>query len=82
MMSVEETAAPLNGHRFTKARTACPMFPRALGALNHAPLFPNNSAILFAEIVSHPALHPQTEAWARAALEGARHKRGPPVELL
>jgi hypothetical protein len=81
-MSAEEQAELLNGLHFNTVHSQCPMFPRALTAAHHEPLCLVRAAMLFAEAVSHPALHRQTEAWARVALQGARYKRGPPVELL
>ncbi len=82
MMSVEEMQALLYGEHFTAVRDKCPLFPRAVAPVPHQTLFIEQSALLFAEAVSHPAQHRQTEAWARVALEGARHKRGPPASRL
>ena len=38
------------------------------------------ASLIFAEIVSHPTVKPQTEARARVALDLSRQKRGPPAE--
>lgn len=78
MMSMEELEALLNGEHFTSEPTKCPLFPKAVSPVPHQTLFFDQAALMFAEAVSHPALSRQTEAWARVALEGARHKRGPP----
>jgi hypothetical protein len=78
MMSAEETEALLSGERVPSLRSQCPWFPRPASALAHQTLALEQPALLFAEVLSHPAQHRQTEAWARVALEGARHKRGPP----
>jgi hypothetical protein len=56
--------------------------PRLLSPAPHHDLSFNAAALLFAEVVSHPAAHAQTEAWARVALDGARQKRGPPAVRL
>ena len=82
MMSVEETEALLYGVHFTPAPMKCPLFPKALSPVPHQTLFFDQVALLFGKAFSHPALSRQTEAWARVALGGARHKRGPPVALL
>lgn len=82
MMSVEEMQALLNGHHFTAVRSRCPLYPKAAVPVPHQKLFFDQSGLVFAEAVSHPAQRRQTEAWAPVALEGARHKRGPPVILL
>jgi hypothetical protein len=78
MMSAEEVTALLNGKHPTAIRSKCPMFPRATGTVYQQFFSFDGPPVLFAEVVSHPALHRQTEARARVALEGARHKRGPP----
>ncbi len=77
-MSDEQVAALTNGTQLPSLRSHCTMFPNASTAVNHQPLSFDRAALLFAEALSHPALHRQTEAWARVALAGARHKRGPP----
>jgi hypothetical protein len=83
MMSVEEMETLLYGEHFATVPTKCPLFPKAVIPIPHQTLaFDHHPALLFAEVVSHPAQHRQTEAWARIALEGAQHKRGPPVVLL
>jgi len=80
MMTVEELEAMLNGsgEHFTPVPMKCPLFPKAVSPVPHQALSFDRAALLFAEVLSHPAQSPQTEAWARVALEGARHKRGPP----
>jgi hypothetical protein len=79
MMSAEQIAALLNGEHFTTLHSPCPMFPKAVGARHSEQLSFDRAPLLFAEAVSHPALHRQTEAWARVARDGARQKRGPPA---
>lgn len=78
MMSTEQMEALLDGEHFISAPSKCPLFPKAIIPVPHQTLAFDQPALLFAEVLSHPALHRQTEAWARVALEGARHKRGPP----
>jgi hypothetical protein len=78
MMSVEEMEALLYGVHFTPVPMKCPLFPKALSPVPHQTLAIDHPALLFAKVVSHPASPRQTEVWACLALEGARHKRGPP----
>jgi hypothetical protein len=78
MMTVEEMEALLNGVHFTPVPMKCPLFPKALSPVPHQTLAIDQPALLFAELLSHPASPRQAEVWARVALEGARHKRGPP----
>jgi len=59
----------------------CPMYPKALTTSQHHELFCNTASLAFAAIISHPAIHRQTEARARVSLFCARQKRGPPALL-
>jgi hypothetical protein len=60
----------------------CESFPKAVSPADHHDLTLDTAALAFAEIVSHPALRPQTEARARVALDRSRQKRGPPAARL
>ena len=60
----------------------CAFYPRAVTA----PLFPFDSAPAasathYAQVASHPAIHPQTDAFYRLSLDRSRQKRGPPDPL-
>jgi hypothetical protein len=78
MLSAEQIAALEHGTHFTSVRNKCPMFPVASLTAHHEQLAFNHASLLFAAVLSHPAQFQQVLAWARVALEGARHKRGPP----
>jgi hypothetical protein len=67
---------------FAPVPACCRSYPQHTVAVAHTDLATPTSALLFAEIVSHPALHRQTQARARVALDRARHKRGPPQASL
>lgn len=56
----------------------CPFCPKAMPAAQHAPASLLPAAMFFAEIVSHPAVAPQTLAKLRMARDRSRQKRGPP----
>ncbi len=77
-MSDEQIAALTRGDRLPAAHSICSMFPTAAGLTYHSQLSFASPALFYAEALSHPVQHRQTEAWARVALAGARHKRGPP----
>lgn len=81
-MTMEALEALMQGQHLMAAPSKCPMFPKAVGPTAHQSLTFDQAAVLYAEVVSHPALHRQTEAWARVALEGARFRRGPPAVRL
>jgi hypothetical protein len=81
-LSMEQSAALAQGTRFSAIPDCCPQYPKAVSPAPHHDISFNAAALLFAEVVSHPATRPQTEAWARVALDGARQKRGPPAVRL
>jgi hypothetical protein len=82
MMSTEQALAMANGNGGASMHAKCPMVPASVGVVHHEQLSFDASALFFAEALSHPAQHRQAEAWARVALAGARHKRGPPTVRL
>jgi hypothetical protein len=72
----------MNGTQVNVLPMKCPMYPRAITTAHHDELSFHTAALIFAAIVSHPAIHLQTEARARVALDCARQKRGPPAAQL
>ena len=81
MMSMEMMQAMMAGTQLHAIPMKCPLFPRALNTAQHNELSTRAAALIFAELVAHPALYMQTEARARVALFCARQKRGPPTLL-
>jgi hypothetical protein len=81
MMQMESMQAIGSGTQVTVVSMKCPMYPRAILPTQHHDLSVHTAALIFAGIISHPALHPQTEARARVSLFCARQKRGPPALL-
>jgi hypothetical protein len=79
MMSMERMQAMMYGTQLHAIPMKCPLFPKALNTAQHNELVTHAAAMIFAELVSHPAIHLQTEARARVALFCARQKRGPPA---
>jgi hypothetical protein len=60
----------------------CPAYPAVVIPVRHGDLSFHPASLIFAAIVSHPAITFQIEARARVALDRACQKRGPPTELL
>jgi hypothetical protein len=81
-MTMEQAAASVQGTHLTAPLSSCPEYPKAISPSQHQTLAFSPAALHFAEAVAHPALHRQTEARARIALDGARQKRGPPAVSL
>jgi hypothetical protein len=60
----------------------CPAYPTVVTSARNGDLSFHTASLIFAGIVSHPTVKPQTQARARIALDISRQKRGPPTELL
>jgi hypothetical protein len=60
----------------------CPAYPAVVTSARHGDLSFHAASLIFAGIVSHPTVKPQTQARARVALDISRQKRGPPTDLL
>jgi hypothetical protein len=82
VLTMEQAAALVQGTHFSAIPDCCPQYPKAVSPAPHHDLSFNAASLIFAEAVSHPTGHSQTEAWARVALDGARQKRGPPAVRL
>jgi hypothetical protein len=67
---------------FAQLTEKCPYAPSASVNSHNDPRHPGLSALIHAEIVSHPAVHAQTVARRRIAFDRSRQKRGPPIFLL
>lgn len=52
--------------------------PVSSAAVDPSLFLPTTSQIVFAEIASHPVVHPQTEARRRISFARSGQKRGPP----
>ena len=66
----------------SSAQTKCPQFPKMLGVTSHGQLGLSTSTAIFAGIVSHPALSPQTLSNCRVSLLRSHQKRGPPLSFV
>jgi hypothetical protein len=82
MMKAQPTESSSAGINLSAIPQRCPAYPAAVTPVRHGNLSVHAASLIFAEIVSHPAIKIQTEALARVALDRARQKRGPPTELL
>lgn len=67
---------------FVVLRDQCPCVPQATVATHVEFSAPSNGQAIYAGMVSHPALSPQTEAGYRVSHFRARQKRGPPAFFL
>ncbi len=64
------------------APNRCPMCPQSVAPGHSKRVGVVAAALIFGEVVAHPGVRRQAEARARIALDRARHKRGPPADVL
>jgi hypothetical protein len=81
-MKMQQTESSRSGISLSTIPQHCPAYPVVVTQIRHGDLSFHATSLICAEIVSHPTVKLQTEARARVALDRARQKRGPPVELL
>lgn len=62
-------------------REKCPYSPAALSAVVLPSFAPPAAAAIFAGVMRHTAVSPQTDALRRISFDRARQKRGPPSLL-
>jgi hypothetical protein len=62
-------------------REKCPCLPAALSILVLPSFAPTTAAAIFAGVVQHASVAPQTDARRRISYDRARQKRGPPYPL-
>jgi hypothetical protein len=74
---------PLNdGATFRAQRQSCPYCPADLSVSHHFDSGLAPAQAVFAALVSHPAVHAQTQSKRRIASDRSRNKRGPPPAIL
>lgn len=56
----------------------CPYYPAVVTVFHQSQLDIALSDVIFAGLISHPAVHAQTESRQRISRERSRQKRGPP----
>jgi hypothetical protein len=78
MMTDSQRAAILAGVQAKAIPERCPFSPRALPSAQHAPSSLTPAAMIFAQIISHPACAAQTLAKRRISQDRSQQKRGPP----
>jgi len=80
-MMMAYLASRLPGTKLMATPVPCPDCPSTVPVSVHFQLGLNSAATHFAAVSAHPAIHAQTEARARIALDGAWRKRGPPASF-
>jgi hypothetical protein len=73
---------PAAGVAFAAVKGKCSSFPRATAAVHIETFKLANRQAIFAGIVGHPTVSPQTEAGYRVSHSRSEQKRGPPSFLL
>ncbi|HVJ08638.1 MAG TPA: hypothetical protein VM554_09650 [Acidisarcina sp.] len=75
-------ASAAAGTNVSAMDTKCPYWPGSLPCISHVPAALDVAAAIDAQVVSHPASSPQTQAKRRISFSRSRQKRGPPTDLL
>jgi hypothetical protein len=81
-MMMAYLASRLPGKKLMATPVPCPDCPSTAPASVHFQLGLSSALAHFTEVSAHPAIHAQTEARARIALDRAWRKRGPPTYSL
>ena len=66
----------------SRSEAKCPQFLQMMGVTVHGQIGLGASAAALAEIISHPAVSPQTLSNYRVSLVRSHQKRGPPTGAL
>lgn len=82
MMSAAQLETLQQSAQVTVLHSKCPLYPKASAPAHHPDYsFASPNFVLTTALSATDELG-QIAAWARVALEGARHKRGPPAVRL
>ena len=79
---VHPAAPSHSGTSLSTVEQHCPAYPAVVTPVRHGDLSTHTASLIFAGIVSHPTIKPQTHARARVARDRSRQKRGPPQNLI
>jgi hypothetical protein len=71
----------VNQHRLSTVAEKCPYYPLSVSPTNSHIYKAEVAGAFYAELVSHPAFAPQTEAHYRISFLRSHQKRGPPSPL-
>jgi hypothetical protein len=77
-MKMQQRQTLQHGRQVVEVSAKCPCCPGTAASLHHELLAFTDAPTVTSARLTQPARLRQTEAWARIALAGARHKRGPP----
>lgn len=79
-MAMEDASA--TGVSFRPIQPRCPLYPSAPATpVGELAVILTKSCAIFGLVISHPAIHLQTEACYRVSFDRSSQKRGPPVVL-
>jgi hypothetical protein len=71
-----------SGPAFSSIAEKCPCCPHATFALQAHSYIPSIAGSIYAALIQHPGVSPQTEANYRVSYDRSRQKRGPPLTVL
>jgi hypothetical protein len=75
----ESASAPPSGTKINALPVTCPFRSQAASVAHMAAYLPEASEAHFAGLISHPAVHEQTQSALRVSEARSHQKRGPPT---
>jgi len=82
MTAMQEQQESSSEPTFRSVRTTCPYFPSSSAVPSYSGAAePETSPAIFANLISHPAVHAQCEARYRVSFTRTHQERGPPILL-
>ncbi len=82
MSAAERSQLASRDPQFQAPAEKCPYFPTAIAVIHGNTFLPPTTQAVFAGLVAHPAVAPQTESKLRISRNRSRQKRGPPTIFL
>ena len=79
MSMAQRSQTPAGAPAISAPAERCPYCAQAPATVHPESLTPGTADAIFADLVSHPAVHAQTESRWRIARDRSRQKRGPPA---
>ena len=81
-MDMSGTSSGHPGFNTPSISERCPYGAKSVPSTSHPDWTLDTAQAVFAGVVAHPAVAPQTESKRRISADRSRHKRGPPASLL
>jgi hypothetical protein len=81
-MDMSGSSSDRSGFTAPSISERCPYGAKSVPSTSHSDWSLDTAQAVFAGVVAHPAVAPQTESKRRISADRSRQKRGPPASLL